>query len=692
MRNALKAYYNKSKYSKEKILLFKLLLVVILFLGVTQRIYPQSKSTKSIILNRVMTYKDREKIPDDTIKTNVYLRYYFNRVKKNATLNIIPTMYAISRGGKEFAGESYNDVLINDGEMIKSTRRLNISTIPHFKNTMPTLVKYLTPDVYDKTLLDNQLLSPFNSHNQKLYKYKIIEIDDTHAEITFHPKRRNTQLVSGSATVNSETGQILRVKLNGEYDMINFHIDALMGKQGPRSLYPETCDINSTFRFLGNKITCSYHSVFDNLVTLPDTLVDSHDVALMDELRPTPLPDNIEEIYVRADSIAKEKALRDSPKKERWHRILWDLIGDNLVNRIKGNFGTDNQGSFRLSPIINPLYLGYSNSKGITYKFKLNASYAFTPSQEISLNFRAGYSFKQHQFNFTTPITYTFNRKHNGYVQYEIGNGNRITYANIVNHIKNDHPDVQNLDSVNMKYFKDFHMKLVANYDITPKWGGQVGLVFHKRSAVDRGAFHEAGLQARYYSFAPMLELKYRPYGYKGPIFTVDYERGIHAGLADMEYERFEFDASWLRKFNRLRSLSMRLGGGFYTSQNKSSYFVDYTNFRDETIPVGWNDDWSGEFQLLRSEWYNSSKYYIRGNVTFESPLMALSLIPYVGRLMELERVYMNFIFVDHLHPYIEYGYGFTNRFFSFGVFLATKNLAYDRIGCRFAIELFNDW
>ena len=48
-------------------------------------------------------------------------------------------------------------------------------------------------------------------------------------------------------------------------------------------------------------------------------------------------------------------------------------LGDYFIERIKGSFGTKAQGSYRLSPLINPLYLGYSNKKGITYKMKLNA-------------------------------------------------------------------------------------------------------------------------------------------------------------------------------------------------------------------------------------------------------------------------------------------------------------------------------
>ncbi len=602
-------------------------------------------------------------------------------------------MHAIAKGNREFIGESYSDILVKDGVLLKSTRRLNTGTIPHYRNTMSTLLNYLMPNVYEKSILANQILSPFNAHNTKLYKYNIRSLQDDRVEIVFRPKRHNTQLISGSAIVEKETGQILRVKLKGEYDMVNFRIDAIMGKEGQYSLFPKTCDIDAKFNFLGNKISSSYHSVYDNPVTLPDSLVNSHDMTIMDEVRPTPLPDNIIDIYAKHDSIINNIDSAELKRESRrWDRVLWDVMGDHLLTRTKGHFGSEGQGYFRLSPILNPLYLSYSKRKGITYKMKLRGSYSFTPNRDISLAFNAGYSFKLHQFYFKAPLKFTYNKRKNAFVALEIGNGNRITFSSIVNRKISETLDSLSLSRINLKYFKDFYLKLTDNYDITEKWGIRPGLVYHERSAVDEAGFSSLGLQTRYYSFAPSLQLRYRPWGMKGAIFTVDYERGIRLNKSYMDYERIELDASWKKQYNRLRSLSTRIGGGLYTSKSKNAYFLDYANFKDENIPIGWNDDWTGEFQLLRSKWYNSSDYYVRTNITYESPLMILSRIPYVGKLMEMERVYMNTLFVEHLHPYIELGYGFTNRFFSMGAFIATRNLAYDGVGCRFTFELFRDW
>jgi hypothetical protein len=40
----------------------------------------------------------------------------------------------------------------------------------------------------------------------------------------------------------------------------------------------------------------------------------------------------------------------------------------------------------------------------------------------------------------------------------------------------------------------------------------------------------------------------------------------------------------------------------------------------------------------------------------------------------------------------MEYGYGFTCRLFSMGVFVATNNWKYSGIGFQFGFELFSRW
>lgn len=652
----------------------------------------------SSILRRIANYGNTVDGNFEAVHTNMYIRYQFKTNRRNPTLMVIPSMFYISRGKREHVGESYNKIFIKRKSISEAITQANISTIPHNSQTMSVLFKYLMPNIYDVTMVDNQILSPLNSHNIKLYRYTVTYLTGNRAEIVFRPKRYNTQLVSGSAIADRSTGRVIKIKFSGEFDMINFVVNATMGTSGLRSLMPKTCDIDARFHFMGNRITASYNTVYDNPVELSDSIKNSRDPSLMEELRPHPLTADMQSLYskhftAKKDTVSKLDTTATKKQKRRWDKVLWNAVGDNLVTRIKRNFGSANQGSFRISPIINPLSLSYSKRKGVTYKIRVRGNYKFTDDSDISLNFRGGYSFKQRQFYFNLPLRYTFNKRRNGYVELEYGNGNRITNSNIVEQVKNERLDSINWNEMNLDYFKDTFLKLTINYDISSRWSLQPGIVSHKRSAVDKSGFELAGRPVEYYSFAPSMQVQYRPHGLRGPIFTADYERGIkNIGKADMAYERIEFDASWRKQLYTLRTLSLRFGGGMYTSKSSNSYFLDYVNFREENIPGGWNDDWTGEFQLLNSNWYNASEYYVRTNITYESPLMLLSRIPYVGQLMEMERIYMNTLYVEHLHPYVEFGYGFTNRFFSMGLFVATSNHSFKGFGCRFGFELFRDW
>ncbi len=57
-----------------------------------------------------------------------------------------------------------------------------------------------------------------------------------------------------------------------------------------------------------------------------------------------------------------------------------------------------------------------------------------------------------------------------------------------------------------------------------------------------------------------------------------------------------------------------------------------------------------------------------------------------------MERIYISSLMAKDIHPYTELGYGFTNRLFTIGLFVATINGQYDGMGCRFSLELFRDW
>ena len=659
-----------------------------------------------LTLHRVFGYKDNIRGNVRGTATNVYTRFTLKTERRNLSLMSVPTMYVISRGNRrEFIGETYSRLMFKDVNEYDAYRQVVVGTVPRHRRMLPVMADYFTPNLYNITLIRDRILSPFHKKNFLVYKYKVANESEAYDRVTFIPKIANTQLVEGFALVDKATGRIDFAEFNGEYDMIHFKLEIEMGKQGLESLLPLKCDVSGKFAFAGNRIKYHFHTIYGLGTFLPDSIRESHDRELMASLRPDSLSDYEKGIYHRYDSIEALRAQKDTTKVEKKRRynfakdFLWDVVGDNLVNRIKGSFGGKDKGSFRINPILNPLYFGYSGRKGFVYKFDMRAAYNFTPNRDLSMRFKSGYSFKQRQFYFRLPVTFNYNKRRHAYFKVEVGNGNRISNSAIVDAIYHDYEargipiDTAFIESKKMEEFRDTYVKLENNYDISDQWSVLGGFVYHRRSAVNKHGFAELERPHKYHTSAPMLQFQYRPRGWDGPYLTLNWERSFkNLFNSDIEYEKYEFDASLIRQFHRMRSLSMRFGAGVYTLKNASAYFLDYSNFRDENIRGGWKDDWSGNFQVLRSRYYNSSDYYLRSNVTYESPLMLLSRLPLVGKYLEMERVYASALFTENLKPYVELGYGFTNRIFSLGVFVGTRNGKFDGIGCEFGIELFDKW
>jgi hypothetical protein len=106
-------------------------------------------------------------------------------------------------------------------------------------------------------------------------------------------------------------------------------------------------------------------------------------------------------------------------------------------------------------------------------------------------------------------------------------------------------------------------------------------------------------------------------------------------------------------------------------------------------LPVGWNDEIGGVFQLLDARWYNSSREYLRGHFTYEAPFIFLPHKRLTQHVLN-ERLYLNLLSMPRLNPYIELGYGVGTHIFDFGLFVSLANGKYKELGCKFTFELFN--
>lgn len=668
----------------------------------------------TVLLSRIFHYAETVDTSGvNGSQTYAYQRFHISTDKRNVFLLAVPSMYGVAHGGaRQFAGEFYDRIQFHDIARYDSERLLEINSIPHRRRAMSTLLKYMTPEIYNTTIVDNYLLSPFNKANRRFYRYTFINLRDGRIKVIFKAKVDNTQLVSGRAIIDELTGRVISTDIFGELDMVRFQLNLEMGTEGLRSLLPVRCALKGRFNFLGSKITANYMCRYGLTTALPDSIklrfgndkaTDSIVLCLADSIRPEPLTANETKILNDLQKRQNEKyALEDSVdttkmtshnKKNLAKAIFWDILGDHLLNRVKSRFGTNDQGYLRINPILNPLYFGYSNRRGITYKFDIRASYDFTPNRDVTLRIKSGYSFKQRQLFCRIPLRFNYNKRRHAFLAVDVDYGHRLYNSEIANDVDPNKLDSLQKKDLRLDYFRDTYLNIYNNYDISDQWSFNVGFTIHKRDAVSPEAFHILGLRSTYRSTAPRLEVQYRPLGWKGPIITLDYEHGIKGILkSTSNYERWEVDGSYIHNLPSLQAISLRLGGGIYSRKENKQYFLDFTNFRENNIPGGWNDDWSGEFELLRSAWYNTSRYYLRFNSTYESPLLLASHLPGIGHFFEMERLYIGAVHAEQMKPYIEFGYGFTTRWISLGAFVGNKNGHFERIGCRFGFELFRKW
>ncbi len=651
---------------------------------------------EALILNRIYEYRKANLSEFKSLEENIYMKFRYNVEKRNFALWLIPTTYVLAKDPREYIRESYSTAKFKDVHNFDVNSQVLTGTVRHNHMAMPTLVDFMTPDIYDMAFYEGHVLSPFNKHNRRYYRYTQISLMNGATRIDFRPKLYNTQLLNGYAIVETETGRILRTVLNGEFDMITFRTEITQNEKEGRTLMPAKCNTAATFRFLGNRITVLFNAYYNCPTTLPDSITSISSRELMDSIRPVPLNRLDKAIYEAYDKEREASDLAAAAdtvphKPNLWKKIFWDTIGETLVTPIDAQ--TKSGGAyFRISPIINPLYVSYSGSRGFRYKMKFRSLFRFSQHRYLNIEPTVGYNFKQNQLYFSIPVQMVYNPKRNGYAEIIYGNGNRISNGTVMDAINEAHHDSIDFTNTDIDQFYDNYLRLYNNIMVFDWLDIETGILVHQRKAVNPEVMHQYGVPDEYRSFAPILGIKLQPWLNKGPLFAIDWERSIKGiNGSNLEYDRWEFDAQWKYRIPGLRLLNMRAGAGFYTKKT-TDYFLDFANFHDENLPEGWDDDWSGNFQLLSGREYNESNYYIRANLSYESPLLFATWIPYLGKYIEKERFYFSGVLLEHSKPYFELGYGFTNRYISVGAFTSFRNRHFAEFGMKFDFEIFKRW
>ena len=463
-----------------------------------------------------------------------------------------------------------------------------------------------------------------------------------------------------------------------------------------------------------------------------DTSACVRDTAVFNTLRPLALTGHEDSLYrsyfLYRDTVGKQQ------KKPRNKRLeFWGTVGDALVSRYTLDLA--NVGSVRCSPILNPLLLSYSHSNGVSYRQDFRYNRLFSGDRFLHIAPRIGYNFTRKEFYWSMSGDLDYWPRKRASIHVDMGSGNRIYSSDVLDELKAMPDSLFDFDQIHLDYFKDLYFRVTHSWEVVNGLTLDIGLSLHRRTEVEKSNFRlllpDGGdlvaknpqtraigespyppvltpdilkkFRHTYSSFAPRVSLRWTPGQYyymngdrkinlhsKYPTLMVDWERGISGVLKGSgTYERVEVDLQHNIPLGLMRDLYYRVGWGKFTNQEEL-YFVDFANFTRSNLPVGWNDEIGGVFQLLDGRWYNSSREYLRAHVTYESPFLLLRHLMKYTQYVLNERLYLNTLLVPHLMPYVEVGYGIGTHIFDFGVFASFANWKYQEIGCKFTFELFN--
>ena len=699
--------------------------------------YTSQEISADSIIERVMTFAPSYESIVSDYRANLYIKGKMNIQKKNFILRYVPSMFRLQKGVREYLLETYSDLHYTAPNIYDQKVKASQGTVRGNRG-LPGLLEYFNVNIYSSSLLnDERLLSPLARNGKKYYKYRIDSVmgdpNNLDYRIRFIPRTKSDQLVGGYMIVSSNVWSVREIRFSGRSELITFTCWIKMGEVGKKDEFlPVRYDVEALFKFLGNKVDGNYtasldyksielkerkvrkkekkkYNLSESFSLQCDTNAYKTDASTFGVLRPIPLSEGEKQLYkdytYRRDTVSVQRKSKS--------QAFWGTMGDLMVEDYK--FNLSNIGSVRFSPFINPLLFSYSGSNGLSYRQDFRYNRIFRGDKWLRIVPKLGYNFTRKEFYWSLNADFEYWPQKRGFFRLSVGNGNRIYSSKMLDELKAMPDSIFNFDLIHLDYFKDLYFNFRHSFEIINGLDISLGFSAHKRTAVEKSRFVITGdypmpppefmerFRNTYISFAPRIRVEWTPalYYYMNgkrkinlrsdyPTFSVDYERGIEGVFKSTgEYERVEFDLQHKIQLGLMRNIYYRFGFGAFTNQDEL-YFVDFANFSRHNLPVGWNDEIGGVFQVLDSRWYNSSRRYVRGHFTYEAPFLILRHLMKYTRYVQNERIYISALSMPHLQPYLEVGYGIGTHIFDVGVFVSSENWKFGGIGCKFTFELFN--
>lgn len=665
----------------------------------------------------------------------MYLRGQYKVHERNELIAFVPRMFRFYKDVDDYLTEAVGEVHYTSPDVYDMKIRALVGTFRRNRPEIRNSLEYFSMNPYSPTLLPGRLVSPLWKEGCTHYSYLLDSLSGAGDSLRYHiriiPRKNSTQLVSGTMLVSHGDWLIREINLQGEIELTTFRVFMQMGEEGAERYLPKKFDVGLMFRFLWNKIegNIAAEFVYDS-VDISDVekkpsvskskydLTDAYmlkcddsemqnDTAYVAKHRPFPLTDEQYAIY--SDYYQRRKVAEETiSEPKRKSEIFWGNVEDALVSSY--TFDLAGKGSVRIPPLLDLGMFSYSHNNGFSYKQEFRYNQIFSNDRWIKIVPKLGYNFTRKELYWSGSVDFFYNPERLGALTLRIGNGNRIYTSRVVDEIKEWGDTLIDFRKLHLDYFRDNYVQVGNRIELANGLELMTIASLHWRKAArpseislpSSSSETTISLRPTYRTFAPRVKLTWTPglYYYMDgkrkmnirsdyPTFSVDYERGIKGILgSDGSYERIETDIQQRIKLSPMTYLFYRLGGGAFTEQ-ESVYFVDFVHFARSNLPLGWNDEIGGVFHLLDGEWYNSSRWYSRIHLTYESPFL---LIPHSRKLtgwVHSERLYLNMLYTTHLNPYVEVGYGLGTYLFDFGLFVGNANGKFQEIGCKFTFELF---
>ena len=663
----------------------------------------------------------------ESLNANLYIREYVNVDRKNLLLNVIPNMTRFDRGENEYLAELFYEVSCIYNSLPRIKRVASLSTFSRSSGEMEKVLLFMAPQICGERLFGDVLLSPLYPSNLKYYNYSV---DTTYAgdnsiKLLFEARFDNIRLfTNGWIVVSSENMLPQLFFARGWDEQCSFSVECRMGTLGLEKFVVRDIKLAIDYGFARNELDIEAEARFDytnlqpresgkNLVreynlsvddtSVGDTVVHAcGDFAL--KYRKWPLLEKDSLLYLKKGvNGAGEAFIESDDNIGDIKNMLW-LIGDKAISSHSLAWGNSD---LKISPILNPSYLSYSTSRGLAYKLSFRFRKRLSQRRTFELKPMLGYNFKQKEVYWKIAGSLDFNPLKRSALVFDVGRESSLYSSIMLDDIEKASLDTLNFSSMPFVYYRDFHVKGDYRFEVTNGLELRAGVNLYKRTISGNALGLEINgieLKENYSQFAPHFMITWHPgmyyyisggrkinMGSRAPRFAIDVEQGIKGVLGSQGvYTRAELDMQYMHTLSSSASLYMRLGAGgfFYT---KDLYFVNYAFLKNNNLPLDKDDELSGAFQLLDAEWYNSANKYVRASFAYESPFLFLQKIIPSTRIIESEALYSNILFISHLCPYFECGYGVGTPYINTGVFISFENYSYHRLGFKIAFSLFRN-